>query len=95
MTWPGVVSVWAYGTPKWPTVVKSITRMVIKETIPDLLQRKVHRAEARTMQGRDDTGRWLLSLGATHEALLFEYGRNRETFAVYTWSDHDRHAPTH
>jgi len=89
VTWPGVASVWAYGTPKWPTVFKSVTRTIIRETIPGLLKQRVHRAEARTLHGRNETGRWLLSLGAQHEALLFEYGRNRETFAVYAWSDHD------
>ena len=94
--WPGVASVWAYGTPVWPKVVPAITRMVIRVLIPHLLQQNVHRAEARTLHERPDTGRWLTALGATHESVLFEYGRNRESFSIYAWSDHDQHrALTH
>ena len=87
--WPGVVSVWAFGSPRWSYVVGAMTRHVINEMIPELLQMGVHRAECRSLSERRDSERWLLALGAHAEATLKEFGRNREDFTLYAWSDRD------
>ena len=97
--WPGVTSVWAFGSPRWPFVVGAMTRHVIYELVPELLRRGVHRAECRSLSERQDSKRWLLALGARPECTLKEFGRQREDFTLYAWSDRDtghrRHIDVH
>ena len=87
--WPGVVTVWAFGSHRWDYVVRAMTRHVINEVVPDLLNKGVHRAECRTLSERQDSERWLTALGAHVEGRLEEFGRNREDFTLYAWSDRD------
>jgi len=87
--WPGVVSVWAFGTLNWRHVVSAMTRYVIKDLVPFLLKLRVHRAECRSLATRKDSQRWLRALGAYPEATLKGFGRNREDFTLYAWSDHN------
>jgi hypothetical protein len=97
--WPGVVSVWAFGGYRWDFVIGAMTRHVIKELVPDLLRRGTHRAECRSLSERQDSARWLGALGAHVEGTLKEFGRNREDFTLYAWSDRDtghrRHLDVH
>ena len=97
--WPGVVSVWAFGSPRWPYVVRAMTRHAINEMVPKLLQNGIHRAECRSLSEREDSKRWLIALGARIEGHLEEFGRNREDFTLYAWSDRDtghrRHVDFH
>lgn len=85
--WPGVVSVWAFGSHRWSLVVQAMTRHVINELGPDLLIRGVHRAECRALTERKDSDRWLRALGGRVEGILKDFGRNREDFTLYAWSD--------
>jgi hypothetical protein len=87
--WPGVASVWAFGTSKWPRVLPVMTRFVLKGVIPLMIQHGMHRVECRALKERKDTKRWLLALGAHEEATLKEFGKNRETFVSYVWSDYE------
>jgi hypothetical protein len=97
--WPGVVSVWAFGSHRWDYVVRAMTRHVINEMVPELLRRGVHRAECRSLSEREDSQRWLIALGAQIEGRLREFGRSREDFTLYAWSDRDtghrRHVDFH
>jgi hypothetical protein len=85
--WPGVVSVWAFGSSLWGRVVQAMTRHIVNEMGPELLKRGVHRAECRTLTERQDSERWLRALGGRAEGILREFGRNREDFTVYAWTD--------
>jgi len=96
--WPGVVSVWAFGSPRWNHVFLAVTRYIIDEMGPELLRMGTHRAECRTLSERQDSERWLRALGGRAEGTLREFGRNREDFTLYAWTDHDisaRGQPVH
>lgn len=89
--WPGVVSAWCYGTDDFELLGKSLTKLVVKSMIPQLLSQNQHRAECRSIEGHDAAHRWLEKLGFVREGTLKDCGRNRETFHLYGWrlSDHE------
>ena len=83
--WPGVWSVWAFGTDNWPKVILSLTKHVKRFMIPAFLNQKAHRAECRALKTHTDACRWLEMLGAHKEAELAGFGRQREDFNLYVW----------
>ena len=87
--WPGVVSVWAFGTDKWPSVVRTMTRLSKKVILPTLIAEGVHRAECKALASRADTAKWLPSLGLKQEAVLVGFGSRREDFILYAWTRTD------
>jgi len=84
--WPGVWSVWAFGTEDWPKVVLKLTRHARQAMIPALHEQGAHRAECRALKVHEDACRWLELLGAHKEAELAGFGRQREDFILYVWS---------
>lgn len=82
--WPGVWRMFAYGTDEWPRVVLSMTRWARRFVIP-AMTRCAHRVECRALATHTESRRWIESFGAKQEALLSEYGRNREDFVLYVW----------
>lgn len=82
--WPGVWHMFAYGTDEWPKVVLSMTRWAWGIVIP-AMSRMAHRVEARAMATHTESRRWIESFGAKQEAVLREYGKNREDFVLYVW----------
>jgi hypothetical protein len=87
--WPGVWSIGLYATDAWPAVARAVTRW-IKATTRDFIAGGAHRAECRSLATHTTAHRWLERLGAVREAVLPDYGRNRETFYLYAWT----HQPT-
>lgn len=83
--WPGVCSVWAFGTSRWPEIVLGMTRHSRRVIFPQILREGYHRAECRALRDRADTGRWLPLLGLKPEAVLAGLGRQREDFILYAW----------
>jgi hypothetical protein len=83
--WPGVWSVWAWGTDEWPKVVVSLTRHAKRTLIPLLVERGAHRAQCASLAEHAEAHRWLEYLGAKREATLTGYGRNGEDFALFRW----------
>jgi hypothetical protein len=82
------VSCWALGTPAWP--VKDVTKHVLHVMIPRLLKSGFHRAECRALSSREDTRRWLTSLGWRAEAVLSGFGVRREDFTLFAWTDDEQ-----
>jgi hypothetical protein len=82
---PGVVIAGAFGTAKWPGVVRSMTKWSLKFVIPALKNSSYHRGEAYVLASNTDSRRWIELLGGEVEALLKSYGRQREDFLLYTW----------
>jgi hypothetical protein len=87
--WPGAWSVGMYATDRWPRVALGVTRWIERSLIPDLIGVGAHRAECRSLAEHAAAHRWLERLGAVREAVLPDYGRNRETFHLYTWRLND------
>jgi hypothetical protein len=85
-TWPGVWSVGLYATDRWPEVARATTRWIRSVLIPDLVAAGAHRAECRSLATHATAHRWLERLGASREAVLSAYGRNREDFLLYAWT---------
>jgi hypothetical protein len=92
--WPGVWSMWAFGTDDWPKVALTLTRHVRRFMIPALLRAGAHRADAAALATHTDARRWLEAVGAKPENVLDKYGRNGETFVLYVWTRETAKAAT-
>lgn len=93
--WPGVGTVFAFGTDDWGKALLTMTRQVRRFMIPFVLDHGFHRVECRALAGRKDVARWLALLGAKQEAVLRSSGRRGEDFILYRWlSDEHRQAAT-
>jgi len=82
---PGVVIAGAFGTPKWRSIIKPMTRWSRDFVIPALKNSGYHRGEAYVLATHTDSRRWIELLGGEVEALLKGYGRGREDFLLYAW----------
>ena len=82
---PGVVIAGAFGTSKWRSIIKPMTRWSLDHVIPVLHQAGYHRGEAYVLAANTDSRRWIELLGGEVEAVLMGYGRDRENFLLYTW----------
>ena len=87
---PTCAGCWAFGTPGWDHVVRSVTRHIRKIMVPELLKAGFHRAECRALASREDTRLWLTSLGWKAEAVLSEFGVRREDFTLFAWTGDER-----
>jgi len=83
---PNVWTVWAYGTDKWPKVVKTLTRHVRRFMIPALENTEAVRVHCFAYDGHTDARRWLEALGATPETRLDNWGKNGQRFVLYSWT---------
>jgi hypothetical protein len=84
--WPGVWTVAMFATVRWPAVAGAGTRWLRRELMPDVVAAGAHRVECRSLATHVTAHRWLERLGARREALLTDYGRNREAFYLYAWT---------
>ena len=82
--WPGVLSVWCFGTDNFHHAGKTLTKH-LKRTIIPTFKKAVHRAQCFSIDGHVEAQRWLETLGAEREATLHDFGRERETFHLYAW----------
>lgn len=85
--WTGYARAYAFGTDRWPSVVKALTKHTHRSIIPAMRAIGLHRADAYVRADRDDVRRWLASFGAVHEGTLRGFGSDRSDFAVYAWTD--------
>lgn len=82
---PGVVIAGAFGTKRWRSIVKPMTRWSLDYVIPILKQAGYHRGEAYVLAENTDSRRWIELLGGEVEAVLKGFGRGREDFLLYAW----------
>ncbi len=85
--WPGVWSMWLLATDDFHHIGISMTKLVTRDIVPMLFEAGAHRLEAKSMEGHDDAQRWLELIGARREATHPAFGRGRETFHTYVWSN--------
>jgi hypothetical protein len=83
--WPGVWSLYAFGTDRWPEVALTLTKHV-KRFMQPALERMAHLGVAFCHEKHYKAQRWLVRLGAEPIApILDEWGRGREGFILYGW----------
>ena len=82
---PGVVIAGAFGTNKWRSIIRPMTRWSLDFVIPCLKASNYHRGEAYVLAANTDSRRWIELLGGEVETLLRGYGRQREDFLLYAW----------
>jgi hypothetical protein len=83
--WPGVWSMWAWGTDEWDAVALTLTRYALRTLKPTLLDRGAHRAECASWIGHEKAHRWLQFMGFECEGVMRGYGRAREDFMMFAW----------
>jgi len=82
---PWVWSAWAFGTDRMKRAVPAVTRFGRETASRLLLEAGARRCEIRSIADHDLAHRWLQGLGAHLECELPGYGRNGETFVLYSW----------
>lgn len=80
---PGVASTVFFATDQFRHVALATTRFIRRTLFPILLSTGIHRLQVCSM-GQGDVDPWILSFGARREAVLRDYGKNCETFLLYT-----------
>lgn len=83
--WPTVWSVYAFGTDRWPEVVRTLTKHARRFMMPALLNTGARRAQCYALYEHDDARHWLKALGANEEHVLEEFGKSGERFVLYAW----------
>ena len=78
--------VWAVGTKNAPRVIPAVTRFMIHEHIPNLIDRGFLTLEARSYFEHVEAHRWMLSAGAHKSGAPFYYGKDRELFQLFRWT---------
>ena len=69
--------------------VPAISRYGAEVVAPQLVAEGVRRIEVRSIADHDIAHRWLRRLGARREAKLRDWGRNGETFILWSWTLND------
>jgi len=83
---PGVWSVFMFATDRFPEVKILLTRHVKRIIIPTLREdSKAHLAFCYSLDRHTAAHKWLECLGAKRELVIPEFGKNRETFYMFTW----------
>jgi hypothetical protein len=81
---PGMWQSWMFATDKFDIIGKRLTKFTRRVIIPALISHGARRVQAYSMEGHHVAHRWLESFGAFREASLPRYGRNGETFHIYS-----------
>lgn len=85
---PGVASTIFFATDEFRHVALATTRFIRRTLFPILLNTGIHRLQVCSMRDKADVSgkgpRWIESFGAREEAVLYEYGKNGEDFALFT-----------
>lgn len=84
--WPGVWSVFAFGTDKWDKCVVSLTKHARRFLMPAIYNSGFHRAQAWSVTSHTRAHRWMVRcLGARHEATHVGWGAGGEDFHCFMW----------
>ena len=83
--WPGVWSMWAFGTDLWPKVVVPITKFIRRELDPFIKSQGAHRAQAIAHADHTEAHAWIEMLGMEREGVLKGYGRDGSDYVSFAW----------
>lgn len=84
---PNVVTLLFFATDAFPSIGLPITKFIRKNLFPKLIAAGVHRIEAVSMAGHDQTHDWLRTIGLEQETeAMHGYGKGGEAFIQFSWS---------
>ena len=81
----GVWSIGMFATDNFQKVGGYLTKKIIREIIPMLMEGGAHRIECQSIEGYDAIHKWLGTLGLREESKLLGFGRDGEDFCQFTW----------
>ncbi|MCH4543128.1 hypothetical protein [Ochrobactrum sp. A-1] len=81
---PNVVTLMFFATDGFKTIAAPLTRFIRQRLFPRYENSGVHRIECVSIDGYEETHRWIRALGLKHEAKHEGYGRNGETFHTFS-----------
>lgn len=84
--WPGVWTVWSFGTDDWPKAVLAMSRFGKRILKPFILARGAHRLQCESRIDHQEAHRWLIALGAKAEGRLRGYGRDGSDYIMFSWT---------
>lgn len=85
---PGVWSVWMFATDDWPHVGLEVTYFMKRVMFPALIDTGAHRIFCESISTHSKAHSWLeRAFGAKKEAAHPGFGRRRETFYTFAWTD--------
>lgn len=85
--WPNVWQVWMFATDELPKIRFSLTRFVKQVMIPAMKKSGAHAGHCYVNEEFGSAQGWLEYLGAQKGGPMKNFGRNKETFFMYSWSD--------
>lgn len=83
------LSVWALGTRHMWRAITAMNRFLVDVHLPDRIAQGFHSMEARALADHGSATAWLESMGGVQHGPPFVFGRSRETFLLYRWTDLD------
>lgn len=87
---PSCLAASMIATDDWPKVAGRVMRWGLGTLKKNAIRRGFRRLECRAMAGHDDAVRFLSRMGFVMECVVYDFGRNGETFLQFAWrlSDH-------
>lgn len=82
---PNVITLGLIATDRFPMVAKEGARFLRQRFFANMKKAGCHRIECVTIEGYEETHRWLRILGLKREAIHPGYGKRGETFHTYAW----------
>lgn len=81
---PGVWSMFAFATDKFPRLALGLTRFAKKTVIPTLFDDLgAHRLQCESHEAHKDAHKWLKLLGASSESVLRGYGKDGSDYHMF------------
>ena len=85
---PHIWTGWAFGTDRFRRAVPEMTRFMLGKQ-EQIRQAGCRRLEVRSLCGYKSVDRWLLSMGAKHEGILYGFGTEGQPFNLWAWTVDD------
>ncbi len=85
MARPNVGSLCFFATDDFNRVAAGLTKWIRRDLFPRYQQAGVHRIECISIDGYEQTHRWIELLGLKREAVLKGFGKSGETFHQFAW----------
>jgi hypothetical protein len=85
LTRPNVGSLIFFATDQFPEIATGLTRWITRELFPRCRAAGVHRIDCVSIDGYEQTHRWIELLGLKREGVLRKFGRGGEDFHQFAW----------
>ena len=84
--WPGVWSIWSFGTEDWTKCALEITKYGQRVLKPWLYTKTTaHRLQCESRVDHKEAHEWLVRCGAHVEGRLSGYGRDGSDYIMFAW----------